>query len=115
MPKFIFSYRFAKDYDAFADPDADAAWREFLNTDIAPSVVEPGWPVFERTSVVGEAGPSTQLGGYSGVNADNLDAALSMAERCPSLARKGGVEVAVLAELPNDHPAEQMRSALAKA
>jgi hypothetical protein len=47
MPQFIFSYRSAKDYDAIADPDGLAAWGTFLNDVIAPSVVDPGWPVFE--------------------------------------------------------------------
>jgi hypothetical protein len=115
MPKFILSYRSAKDYDALADSAGLAAWGEFLNDVIAPRVVDPGWPVFEPTAVVGEGGPSTQLGGYSVVNADNLDAALSMAQRCPTVARGGGVEVALLAELPPGHPAEEIRSRLVKA
>ena len=115
MPQFIFSYRTAKSYDAFADPDGLAAWGAFLNEVIAPSVVDPGWPVFEPSAVLGEAGPSTQLGGYSIVSADDLDTALSMARHCPTVARGGGVEVAVLAALPPEHPAEQIRSRLAKA
>ncbi len=115
MPQFILSYRSAKDYDPLADSAGLAAWGEFLNDVIAPNVVDPGWPVFEPTTVVGEGGPSTQLGGYSVVNADNLEAALAMAKRCPTLERGGGVEVAVLSELPAQHPAEQIRSRLIKA
>ena len=115
MAQFIFSYRSAKDYGAVADPDGIAAWSTFLNDVIAPNVVDPGWPVFEPTAVLGEAGPSTQLGGYSVVTADDLATALSMAEHCPTIERGGGVEVAVLAALPSEHPAEQMRSRLSKA
>jgi YCII-related domain len=115
MPQFIFSYRSAKSYDALADPDGVAAWGAFLNGVIAPSVVDPGWPVFEPAAVLGEAGQSTQLGGYSIVTADDLDTALSMARHCPTIERGGGVEVAVLAALPPEHPAEQIRSRLAKA
>jgi hypothetical protein len=115
MPKFILSYRYAKEYDALADSAGVGAWGEFLTDVIAPSVVDPGWPVFEATSVVGETGPSTKLGGYSVVDADDLPAALAMAQRCPTLERGGGVEVAVLSELPAEHPAEQMRRRLVKA
>jgi hypothetical protein len=38
-----------------------------------------------------------------------------MAEHCPTITRGGGVEVALLAALPPEHPAEQIRSRLAKA
>ena len=72
MPKFIFSYRSAKDYDTVADLDGLAAWGAFLNEVIATKVVDPGWPVFEPSVVLGEAGPSTQLGGYSIVTADTI-------------------------------------------
>jgi hypothetical protein len=115
MPQFIFSYRSAKDYDAIADPDGLAAWSAFINDVIARNVVDPGWPVFEPATVLGEAGQSTQLGGYAIVTADDLQAAVAMAERCPTITRGGGVEVGVLAALPPEHPAEQMRSRLSKA
>jgi hypothetical protein len=100
MPQFIFSYRSAKDYDAAADPDGLAAWGAFINEVIAPSVVDPGWPVFEPAGVLGEAGQSTQHGGYAIVTADDLPAAVSMAEHCPTITRGGGVEVALLAAVP---------------
>jgi hypothetical protein len=38
-----------------------------------------------------------------------------MAEHCPTITRGGGVEVALLADLPPEHPAEQIRSRLTKA
>jgi hypothetical protein len=110
MPKYIFSYRSANSYDTAAEPEGLAAWRAFLNEVIGPKIVDPGWPVFEPTAVLGETGASTQLGGYSIVYADDIEMALSMAKRCPTLKRQGGVEVGVLAELPVEHPAEQMRS-----
>ena len=115
MPQFIFSYRSAKDYDAAADPDGLAAWGAFINGVIGPNVADPGWPVFEPAAVLGEAGQSTQLGGYAIVTADDLQTAVSMAEHCPYITRGGGVEVGVLADLPPEHPAEQIRSRLAKA
>jgi hypothetical protein len=113
MPKYILSYRSAKDFDTLTDPSALPAWGSFLNEVIAPHVADPGWPVFEPSVVIGEAGPSTQLGGYSIVIADDLDDAVAMAKSCPIIERGGGVEVGRLAELPQEHPAEQMRSQLA--
>lgn len=114
MPQFIFTYRSAKDYDAATDPDGLAAWTAFINKFIGPSVADPGWPVFEPAAVLGEAGPSTQHGGYAIITADNLQTAVSLAGHCPTITRGGGVEVALLAELPPEHPAEQIRSRLAK-
>jgi hypothetical protein len=64
---------------------------------------------------VGRAGQSTQLGGYAIVTADDLQTAVSMAEHCPAITRGGGVEVGVLAALPPEHPAEQIRFRLSKA
>jgi len=59
MPKFILSFRPAKEYNALADPGALPAWVKYLNEVIAPNVVDPGWPVFEPATMIGEAGPST--------------------------------------------------------
>jgi len=114
MPQFILSYRSAKDYDFTADPGGLPAWVTFINDVLAPSVVDPGWPVFEPAAVLGEAGESTQLGGYVVLTAEDLQAAVSMAEHCPTIARGGGVEVGVLAPLPPEHPAEQIRIRLAQ-
>jgi hypothetical protein len=115
MTKFIFSYRSAKSYDAMTDPDGLAAWGTFLNDVIAPNVIDPGYPVFEPSNHVGETGQLTRLGGYSIVEADDLEAALAMAKHCPTVQRGGGVEVGALATLPEEHPAEQIRSRLADA
>lgn len=116
MPKFIFSYRYAKGRDPFADPSELAAWEAFLNDVVSPNVVDPGWPVLEpSTTVLGVAGESTHVGGYSVVTADDREMAVSMAGRCPNIGRGGGVEVGELAELPPEHPAEQMRAGLSRA
>lgn len=115
MPQFIFSYRSAKTYDAANDPDGLAAWTTFINNVIASHVTDPGWPVFEPAAVLGKAGPSTQLGGYAVITADDLETAVSMAGHCPTITRGGGVEVGLLAPLPPEHPAEQIRSRLASA
>ena len=113
MPEFIFTYRSAKGRDA--TPEELAAWGSFLKDVIAPQVVDPGRPVLEPSAVLGEAGPSTQLGGYSIVTADDLGTAVSMAKSCPAIERGGGVEVGALTALPEEHPAEQIRRRLAGA
>jgi hypothetical protein len=110
MPNYVFSYRSAKGYDA--GPEDLAAWGAFLHDVIAPNVIDPGFPVFEPSRVLGEAGASTQLGGYSIVTAEGLETAVTMAKHCPTLSSGGGVEVGVLADLPAEHPAEQIRSHL---
>jgi len=115
MPQYIFTYRSAKNYNALADPDGLAAWASFINDVIAPSIVDPGWPVFKPATVLGEAGESTQHGGYAVIAAGDLETALSLAKHCPTIARGGGVEVAELAALPPEHPAEQLRARLSKA
>ena len=38
-----------------------------------------------------------------------------MAKHCPAIESGGGVEVAILAALPPEHPAEQIRSRLSEA
>jgi hypothetical protein len=55
MPNFVFSYRSAMGYDTAADPDSLAAWGAFLEDVIGPNVVDPGWPVFEPSTVLGQA------------------------------------------------------------
>jgi hypothetical protein len=112
MPRFILSYRTAKSYTATAGTDEFAAWASFLNDYVEPNVVDPGQAVQEPSRVLGETGQSTQVCGYSIVSADDFEAALSVAEHCPTLSQGGGVEVAVLAPLPADHPLERMRSEL---
>ena len=114
MPQFIFSYRSAKDYDAVADPDGLAASAAFINDVIAPSVVDPGSPVFDPPQCSARPGspPSWPL---AIVNADDLQAAVTMAGHCPTITRGGGVEVGLLAALPPEHPAEQIRSRLSRA
>jgi hypothetical protein len=88
MPKYIFTYRMSHAADesavrAQADKEfapvaeAMAAWAAFFDA-IGPAVIDPGQPVFERASL-GEVGPSTVLGGYSIVDAVDLDAAVALA------------------------------------
>lgn len=114
MPKFIFVYRAAKGRDATADSSLLLAWEKFLSHVIGPNVVDPGWPVFEAATALGNSGRSTQVGGYSVVTADDMAAAVALAKGCPEIERGGGVEIAALASLPENHPAEAIRARIAQ-
>jgi hypothetical protein len=109
MPRFLFLYRAPANSGA-GDAGTLAAWQDFFSETVGPRAVDPGWPVFESTTPVGETGEATRLGGYSVIETDDLTTAVAMARQCPTLSRGGGVEVAPLAQLPDDHIAERMRS-----
>jgi hypothetical protein len=67
--------------------------------------VDRGNPAFER-STLGNCGADTPLGGYTLVTADDLAAAVVLAEGCPLLQEGGGVEIGELVPVPGrQHPA----------
>ena len=111
MSKYIFVYHQPTGYIPGTDQQAMSAWESFFQR-IADHVVDPGQPVFERTTL-GEVASATQLGGYSIVNADSLDEAVSLARACPTLTYGGGVQVGMLAALPPDHAAARLHERLA--
>jgi len=74
-----------------------AAWTEWFQN-IQRGLVDFGNPVFERTAL-GKTGDNTNLGGYSIVSADDLEAATAIARGCPALNEGGGVEIGLLTEL----------------
>jgi hypothetical protein len=107
MPTFIFAYHQPTGYVPGRDPGVIAAWEGFFES-LGDHVVDPGQPVSGRAAL-GEVGASTQLAGYSIVNAASLEAATALANGCPALQSHGGVQVGELAELPPDHVAERLR------
>ena len=113
MPTYIFTYHQPAGYVPGSDTTVTAAWEAFFER-IGDNVVDPGQPVFDRTTL-GEIGSSTQLGGYSVVTATNLAEAAALAGGCPSLQRGGGVQIGELAELPPEHPASRLRERLSQA
>ena len=97
MPNFVFTYRAPTGYTPSAD--SLSAWMSFFET-MGDQVVEMGKPVIDRTSV-GSCDPATtELGGYSVIQARDLDEALTLAKGCPFVDRRGGVEVGLLGEVP---------------
>ena len=104
MPDFVLSYRNPKGYAPTQDTRAEWwAWFEGMGDQL----VDLGQPVMERAAL-GETSPGlTELGGYSVVRADDLEAALAIANGCPHLEHGGGVEVGLLVPVPD--AAEQAR------
>jgi hypothetical protein len=96
MAKFLFSYRMPKNHTP-GQPDAMAAWGAWFE-ELGSAILEPGNPTFESNSV-GNTPADTRLGGYTIVEAVDLDAATTMAKGSPALAAGGGVEVGLIAEI----------------
>jgi YCII-related domain len=92
MSTYVFSYRSSKNYRG--SPDALPAWESWLQA-LDSHVVSRGNPVFER-SALGNTGDDTVLGGYSIIEADDLETAVALAKGCPAIANGGGVEVGEL-------------------
>jgi YCII-related domain len=96
MKSFLFVYRSPRDYTP-GRPGTFTAWEEWFKS-MGASLADYGNPVFERDTV-GRTADDTVLGGYSLINADDLHAAIAIAQGCPHLAEGGGVEVGELTPL----------------
>jgi hypothetical protein len=97
MPTFVLAYRSAKGY--VPSPETGQAWRSWFEG-MGDSLVDLGKPVIDRTALGNHDAESTQLGGYSLVTADDLEAAVAIAKGCPALSSGGGVEVGELGDVP---------------
>jgi hypothetical protein len=98
MANFIFTYRTSKGYVPGA-ADAVDAWYGWFG-DMGDALVDFGKPIFERRCVGTCGSDETVLGGYSVVQASDLESALAIAKGCPLIAHGGGVEVGELTDLP---------------
>jgi len=81
MPTYLITNRAPESYAG--STDAMTAWNAWFDR-LADNLVDRGNPVFAR-SIVGNCGPDTELGGYTLITADNLDAALALASGCPMI------------------------------
>jgi len=99
MPAYVLVYRTPSGGSPSPTPESMAAWQSWFEG-ISEHVTDMGRPVFER-GAVGNLDPrTTQLGGYSIITADDLEAAVTAAKGCPVLGRDGGVEIGQLGDLP---------------
>jgi hypothetical protein len=101
MPNFVFTYRSPQGYTPTTE--SRAAWMSWFDG-MGDHLVELGRPVFERTAIGDCSSASTELGGYSVIQAADINAAMAIAKGCPHLDRDGGVEIGLLAEIPAEVP-----------
>jgi hypothetical protein len=102
MAKFVFTYRMPPEFTP-GKPETLTAWGAWFGT-LGDRVIDQGLPTHGATAV-GECGARSVPSGYSVVEAENLEAAVAIAERCPALAEGGGVQVGAAVDLPGAAPA----------
>ena len=95
MSKFVLSFRAPKSRSL--TPGQEAAWGEWFGT-MGTSIADFGNRVGE-TSPLGNCGTDTTLGGYTLIEAKDLQAAVALAKGCPGLQHGGGVEVGSVIEM----------------
>ena len=96
MPTFLFSYRMPVHYQP-GRPDAIGNWIAFFRG-LGDHVVDQGQPI-SQTAELGDCGAGTRPGGYSLISADDLEAAVALANDCPALAEGAGVQVGQLTDI----------------
>jgi hypothetical protein len=109
MSTFLLTYRAPADYQG-GDLAAQSEWGVWFAS-IGDRILDIGNPVFARETL-GSVPAATVLGGYSIISAEDFSEARSLAEGCPFLRIKGGVEIGELTLLnplnlatsPADHP-----------
>jgi hypothetical protein len=102
MDTYLLVHRHPHNYTG--TPDTPAAWIAWFE-ELGSNLVDLGNPAFERTGVGNHEG-APPLGGYTIITAEDIDAAMMLAERCPIVCDGGGVEVGVLSPVPGrPHPA----------
>jgi hypothetical protein len=69
-----------------------AAWNAWFDR-LGDSLMDRGNPVSGERASLGNCGSDTELGGYTLVAADSLEAAIALASGCPRLEVGGGVEI----------------------
>jgi hypothetical protein len=90
MPQFLLSYRLLGDYVTGRLENA-TAWMAFFDG-LGDHLAELGRPVVESRTL-GNCEADTRLGGYSLVEAEDIEAAVTLVKDCPALDLGAGVEV----------------------
>ena len=93
MPDFLFAYRNPVGYTP--TPETRTAWWAWFDG-MGEQLAELGKPAVARAALGDCSTDRTELGGYSVIRADDLDAAMAIAKGCPHLEHGGGVEVGQL-------------------
>jgi hypothetical protein len=101
MPKYVIAYHGGKKFESAQQGAAHKAKWESWVGGLGDAVVNPGTPLGRGKLVSSDGisdGGENLLTGFSIVMADNMDAALALAERCPYL-EIGTIEVAEVLEM----------------
>ncbi len=101
MPKFLLTYRAPSDPSEL-DSDTASAWMGWFGQ-IQDSLVQIGDAVGPARQV-GNVDGDQRVGGYSVIQAADLDAAADVASTCPAVANGYGVEIGQLLEIDAKMP-----------
>ncbi len=105
MPQYVIAYLGG---DQSSDPEEGkkhfAKYQEWLSA-LGDAAVSPANPLRDTHTVNSDgtvtAGGSTSMSGFTIVEAESTDAALTMAKACPFLDIGGSLEVSELIQMPN--------------
>jgi hypothetical protein len=92
MPTYLITNRAPASFHP--GPEAFAAWTAWFEH-LGSHLEDRGNPASKCTAL-GNCGPDTSLGGYTLIRADNLEAAVALAQAHPLMTRGGGVEIGEL-------------------
>ena len=101
VPRFLFSYRVPKEYQP--GTETAKAWEAWFES-LGGSRIDTGHAVI-ATQALGNLDAGTRLGGYSVVQAEDIEAAAALARGCPAAGLGGGVEVGAVPEHPGNRQA----------
>ena len=97
MDTYLLLHRHPHDYAG--SPEAAAAWEAWFDK-LGDALVDKGNPVLDDRGAVGKPGTVLPPGGYTIINAANLEEATQLARGCPALQAVGAVEVGRLTPSP---------------
>jgi hypothetical protein len=95
MTKYVFSYRVPSEYAPGAETAAE--WQAWFGG-MGSALVDIGNAVTDYASLGEVGGSDSRMVGYSVVSAEDIDAAVALANDCPALRVGGGVEVGPVME-----------------
>ncbi|MEM7720980.1 MAG: hypothetical protein AAF376_01280 [Pseudomonadota bacterium] len=98
MPKYLLIYHGKPDIQSPEDGAKHmAAWKAW-SAGMGPAVIEPGFPVGLSKTVtptgIDDNGGSNPASGITIIQADTMDAAITLTESCPHLSGTGTIEIA---------------------
>lgn len=103
MNTYLLVHRHPQNYAGSAE--TRAKWENWF-AQLGDALVDLGNPVLDGRSAVGTIGDVLPLGGYTLIQAKNLEEAARLAQGCPILSEGGGVEIGRLTPVPGrKHPA----------